>query len=225
MPVALVDFEAIYDGELEYVTAGEKFADGHEIPRKHPDKFTPPRRGKRRRDSVGRAPRSQAIPPARRAVEVQLSRAARESILHAAYWQSGMDGLESGGMLVGGGLDTHVVVTGATLPGRQAKRGHDYVEMTTEGLDEFDLKRLWGNPLAARCGTWHTHPRGNAEPSKTDLAAWRAGLDNINRDSFQPYYAAIIAAENARHGWDLHAWVAVQRNGKTVIEPATIKED
>src|SRR5438034_602096 len=80
-------------------------------------------------------------------------------------------------------------------------------------------------PPAARVGSWHTHPLGGAEPSETDRAAWRAGLDNINRDSFQPYYAAVIAAENARHGWDLHAWVAVQRNGKTVIEPATIKED
>jgi hypothetical protein len=72
MPVALVDFEAIYDGQLVSFAAGEVFADNHEIPRKHPDKFSlsSSRRGKRRRDSVGASPRSQATPLARRRAEV-----------------------------------------------------------------------------------------------------------------------------------------------------------
>jgi integrative and conjugative element protein (TIGR02256 family) len=226
VPVALVDFEAIYGGELVSFTKGDLFADIHEMVRKHPANFGPSPRSKRRvprRDSVGTSPRSRVTPLAGRRVEVQLSPTARRTILHGAYWQSGQDRLESGGWLIGGGLDTRAAVVGATLPGPRAKRGRDYIEMTTEGLDQFELKRLWGDPLAARVGSWHTHPGGDAEPSETDLAAWRAGLGNINRDSFQPYYAAVIAAENARHGWDLHAWVAVQRNGKTVIEPATIQ--
>jgi integrative and conjugative element protein (TIGR02256 family) len=224
MPVALVDFKAIYDGELETYTAGEWFDDRHEMVRKHPEKFGPssPPRGKRRRDSVGTPPRSQAIPLARRRVEVQLSPAARQTILHGAFWQSGQDGHETGGWLIGGGLDTRAAVVDATLPGPNATRDRDYLARTYDGLETYKLKRLWGDPLAARIGSWHTHPGGDAEPSATDLESWCAGLYNVNRESWQPYYVGIIAAENARHGWDLNAWVAVKRGGETVIEPATI---
>jgi integrative and conjugative element protein (TIGR02256 family) len=225
VPVATTAFEAEYGGELVQIAVGEIVSPGHELFRRFPDMFG--RDGKkvapkpRRRSATATRPRSAVT---RSAIRIELTPAARRTIMHGAQWQSGIDGLETGGWLIGGGLERSVAVTHATLPGARATRGRDFLYHSLEGLEQFELRRMWGDPLAARVGCWHTHPEGTGEPSDTDLKAWRAGLDGVNRQSWQPYYPAIIAAPNKRHGWDLHAWVATKRNGKTVVEPATIRD-
>jgi hypothetical protein len=60
MPVALVDFEAMYDGELVSFSKGEVFADQHEMVRRHPEIFglipaPPSSRRKRRLASARRS--------------------------------------------------------------------------------------------------------------------------------------------------------------------------
>jgi len=158
-------------------------------------------------------------------VEVLLAPQARDSILHAAAWQSGVDGLETGGWLIGDGRGTRAFVSDATRPGPGARREIDALTLDYSDLARFRLRSIWGDPFSARIGKWHTHPGGPAEPSDVDLKSWRAGLEVINRDGWQPYYVAIIAAPASNRSWDLHTWVARHgRDGSVVVEPAELSE-
>jgi len=230
MPIATVDFEAMYFGEIVEIGAGSWACDDHELVLRFPERFGAEKTGQRRTLSVSRwAAAPSLVPSPRRRVAVQLTDAAREAILHEAYWRSGADGLETGGWLIGGGLSgNRIAIVEATGPGRTATRGENSFTNDLHSLEMHDLKRLWGDPLSARCGSFHTHPGGGTEPSDTDLESWRSGLHVANLNSFQPYYAGIIAAQEARGGWGLHAWVALKRNRETVVEPdelTTIEAD
>jgi integrative and conjugative element protein (TIGR02256 family) len=150
-------------------------------------------------------------------VEVLLRKAARELMLSAAMWQSGVDGLETGGWLIGGGLDAEVVVTHATRPGPTAVRSSSSFVDDLCRMSRFNLQRLWGDPLSSRVGSWHTHPSGSAEPSEGDISSWRAGLEVVNRESWQPYYIGMIAAPSSDRRWQLHTWTTRFSDGGEII--------
>lgn len=167
--------------------------------------------------------RSSARPVGLREARIQLSPSARETILHHAYWQSSVDRRETGGWLYGDSNGT-VVVAHATGPGNRATRGTHSLTLDHSAFAQFDLQRMWGEPLTCRIGRWETHPGGPAEPSRVDLDGWSAGLDVINRDSPQPYYVAIIATDEQR-SWDLHAWLVHRaETGRTVVERVQLED-
>jgi len=108
-----------------------------------------------------------------RQARVRLSASARETILHRACWQSGVDGLETGGWLFGD-TSSGVVVAHATGPGPTAIRERHALTHDHSALPAYRLRRLWGDVHANRIGQWHSHPGGSGSPSEVDLRGWRS---------------------------------------------------
>jgi integrative and conjugative element protein (TIGR02256 family) len=170
------------------------------------------------------SPRPAHRPHAVSDVAVLFTRSAQETLLSRAFWQTGIDGLETGGWLIGANTDRGVVVRRATSPGPTAQRRRDSFVDDLYAMSRFELERLWGDPLSSRVGSWHTHPTGTARPSNGDLESWRAGLNVINHDDWQPCYVGVIVARDKDRRWRPHAWVARYDDaGETVVERARIR--
>jgi integrative and conjugative element protein (TIGR02256 family) len=146
-------------------------------------------------------------------------------MLHHAIWESGHDGLETGGWLFGDAADAGVVVAHATGPGSRAARETHSLTLDHSDRAQFALRRMWGEPLTSRIGKWHTHPGGPAEPSVVDLESWEAGLDVISSESRQPYYVAVIATDHVSSSWELHTWLVSRSDtGKTFVERVRLED-
>src|SRR5438034_3477467 len=130
MPVATVDFECEYDGELIRLTAGRDIvADRHELVRRFPNCFGP--------DSTSHAPpprkasawRGTATPPgrSRQALPERRHRTHHAVAFNRYAWDDIStevgDGLESGGVLIGTRApDGSFLVSAASGPGDGAAR-------------------------------------------------------------------------------------------------------
>lgn len=134
-------------------------------------------------------------------------------VLHAgalatieAHAQESVDGLETGGILLGHDQTTHIDVTVAGGPGPSA------VRQATWFLRDLDHAKHLGDIAydadgSIWVGEWHTHPRGPVAPSALDLRTYAQMLDDTELD-FARFVALILTPGPS--GWTsplLWPWV------------------
>ena len=152
-------------------------------------------------------------------VDVALSARALDTIKHRAFWQTGQDGCETGGMLFGIGLLERAVVVQASAVGPLATRERAYLGMDTGVFHCWDV-----DTEVRRIGCWHTHPDGaDGDPSEADIAAMRAGFERANREAWQPNFVSLIVTRG-ESGWarpTFHGWT-IDARGE--LERATVSD-
>ncbi len=117
------------------------------------------------------------------------------------------DGLETGGILLGHDLGTHLLVTVAGGPGPNATREKNRF------LRDLDHARALADEAYDRDGSiwigeWHTHLTGPAEPSAVDLTTYADHLAD-GRLGFERFLSVIVLP-CPDHGWQhvsAVAWV------------------
>jgi proteasome lid subunit RPN8/RPN11 len=231
MPVATVDFECEYDGELIRLTAGlDQVAEGHELVRRFPRHFAPAVR----RDTSPPAtctkmrgtPRLRKGPPR---LTVALGSSARRAIEEEFLSTTRVDGYETGGWLFAEpsrSWDKSIEVRLATGPGEGARRGRSSYEPSDYHQAEEQLARDGADHLC-RVGDWHSHPGHDTTPSSSDLDVWQTCFVRANEKRGVSFYVGLIAALN-RQGFPrmrLNAYaLSYDRSGRVVCEPATLND-
>jgi integrative and conjugative element protein (TIGR02256 family) len=97
---------------------------------------------------------------------------ARGEILRTVARTTGRDGLEAGGVLVGGKAHDLIEVVEAGAPGPKAVRKPGSFLSDVEH-DVWLIRRARDRGLVP-VGMWHSHPSGYRGPSRADLAAFAA---------------------------------------------------
>jgi hypothetical protein len=182
---------------------------------------------------------SQEIPELRKKaspqIEVVIGRGVRKRIGDNLFWQTRLDGLESGGFLFARPTRTwekRVELIEATHTGDAKRRSASLTLDTDEWARAERAFEAEGVDLAL-CGFWHSHPQTrNASPSSTDLASLLAVLDwHEEHGRSAAYSVGLIyaASEYLGDSWarpHLDAWV-VRREGysrRAICEPANVRE-
>jgi hypothetical protein len=229
MPVALVDFEALYGGELVKIPAGEMCVDSHELVRRFPDRFRPdaPKFAKAtrkpRRRSVTAWPAAGHLTPpvapvtardereipelratASPTVTVQLGRFARATIDEEIAWSRELletYDSETGGWLFGQRQSGGVWHLSATRLGAKGERKPNSVL-----LDYAEAKR-WAREIRQAeaglrfVGSWHSHPGWDeTKPSSTDRANMLWRIGWQELDA-TPFSLALIVTPDRERGW------------------------
>jgi hypothetical protein len=214
VPVAVVDFECEYDGELICFKAGRDIvADRHEILRRFPHHFRsdPPAHGharERLQQPPARSVHRSRGPGLPERWKVEFTKGARYD-LDIALGE--YDGLEVGGGLFGRLSGDSIVVE---CVGRQAwMRDRTSTRTEIPVMQCLELERSLGGPRWL--GDWHTHDRGSGTPSDQDEGAWT----NLRRDHGPGVWVGLIATPGPDPHWAmwrprLHAWTVTDKGLK-----------
>jgi hypothetical protein len=240
MPVALVDFEAFYDGQTVRIRKGiSRVCDGHELHLRFPQNF-----GSDSWEPIGsRVERSDRVAPRRKAArtgwtaesppEIRKSwlpktvrfEAHATAALHAQPFTSEH---EIGGGLFGRAEGTTLVVWAVCASAE--RDGADAMRLNTGLMRQRakDMRCSW-------IGTWHTHrhywPDGPA-PSPADRDSWSLCFDDYCRGfngsagSFVGMILSPSGGPEAEFAWYppmRAAWVVKSSRDETIIEPAELK--
>jgi hypothetical protein len=255
MPVALVDFATMYDGELVSFTAGEWFDDRHEIPRKHPDKFAPPSGGNGRRRLPGSRRRVATAPgpgssPSREPerlnrvilrtspadLTLTFGAGALKTMRDEVYARSDAienDHIETGWGLIGPPIrswDREAHVTVAIPLGGSSRREVDGVLVDLSHFSEVERQRIAVHETEHRYGgSAHVHPHGSGEPSPRDMETWLHELEHLERERGATRYLGVILTAG-KYGWRstprLHAWLVREDDfGRAICEAVTVKTE
>jgi integrative and conjugative element protein (TIGR02256 family) len=211
MLVATKSFISVYAGrEVRLIAGRSHVIEGHELVRRFPGYFKPARgrRGARDRTTTSgtvsvrpvNAPRPDfgreawRLPPRvatcvlrdRPSITTRIRLPARQSLFTIADRTTGVDGLESGGLLFGPPhADGLVEVLSASAPGPEAVRERDlYRPDLGHDLELAESARLAGGGATLAIGFWHVHPSGWRSPSRTDLESfpvWRREVLQVQR--------------------------------------------
>jgi integrative and conjugative element protein (TIGR02256 family) len=111
---------------------------------------------------------------------------------------------ETGGFLIGERRGPHIQITGLTRQGRGDVATQNSFERSCPSHRDA-IHRAWrsSDGMQSLVGDWHSHPRGSADASSTDISAWRT----LSRTSRRPIIGLIdagglrkvyFAAENNR---------------------------
>lgn len=100
---------------------------------------------------------------------VWIAKDAAETIVREA--QRSLDGLETGGVLLGVDLGGDISVLHAGGPGPDAKREPTRFLRDTAHAAEVAMA-AWQEDRSQWIGEWHTHPTGNLSPSPIDLESY-----------------------------------------------------
>lgn len=93
---------------------------------------------------------------------------------------------ETGGILIGRYVDGAAVIEIATIAPRDSKRGYDWFERGSDGL-EATLKEHWDAPTRRYyVGEWHFHPAPDGAPSWQDANQMFQVADDSRYDCTQP---------------------------------------
>ena len=242
MPVAVVDFEAKYGGDVIRLTAGESWVvDGHELHRRFPANFQPdvPPMGARKVTGrrSGRRGSATAPPPAGTSPSVQdglpelrTLRRYELEITAAGWYDIDMelgvsdDGRETAIALYGDRDDKQILIDRAVGPG-DAYRTRDRIELDWEHW--LRAERAW-----QRSGYWgrlmgfaHTHPEGNIlKPSDADLRTWAGAIDErIGAVTGGVFVGVILGRDSYWAPLDVKAWTVSRRDGLTICEPPHVE--
>jgi len=209
MVVALIDFEAEYDGEVVSLAAGfDWVADGHALHRRFPEKFgpgAPPSRGRRRPTGLRGGPSTAPSPAGPSVVFTEYG----WEDLHREIEEE-CDHREGGGGLYGHiEQDGTIVVSSVNGCGLYTERGPDVIHLSRERLLRFE------RPGVHLIGDWHSHDDRTACPSEPDERGWVASV----RSQFGVHCGMIVTprdydAEDWR--WtnaNLSAWIARSDGG------------
>ena len=100
---------------------------------------------------------------------VRIAEDAVETITREA--QRSLDGLETGGVLLGVDLGGEISVLHAGGPGPDARREPNRFLRDTLHATELALE-AWQEDRSQWIGEWHTHPTGELSPSPIDLESY-----------------------------------------------------
>lgn len=100
---------------------------------------------------------------------VRIAKDAAETIVREA--QRSLDGLETGGVLLGVDLGGEISVLHAGGPGPDAQREPTSFLRDTAYATELALE-AWQEDRSQWIGEWHTHPTGDLSPSPIDLESY-----------------------------------------------------
>ncbi|EME18528.1 integrative and conjugative element protein, VC0181 family [Rhodococcus triatomae BKS 15-14] len=125
--------------------------------------------------------------------DVALDAIAREAL-------QSVDGLETGGILLGADTPGGIVIQHAGDPGPNAKRGERTFLRDLNHAREL-AQAAWVEDGSQWLGEWHTHPTGGLSPSDVDLHSYMRHLHDV--DLGFDKFVAIIA------GFDSSARVVV----------------
>ena len=140
--------------------------------------------------------------------DVALSAIAREAL-------RSVDGLETGGILLGDDATDGIVIRHAGGPGPKATRGE-----RTFMRDLDHARRLadsaWSEDRSQWIGEWHTHPTGGLSPSEVDLHSYMRHLHDpeLGFDKF----VAIIAGFDSSARVVVATWL-VERDRIVAVVP------
>jgi integrative and conjugative element protein (TIGR02256 family) len=104
------------------------------------------------------------------------------------------DGRETGGILLGSDDGTVLEIRQAGGPGPHADRRAGEFRRDLAHAEELALA-AWAADGSVWIGEWHTHPRGPARPSATDLATYGGFLTDPTL-GFRRFSAIIITPAN-----------------------------
>ena len=97
---------------------------------------------------------------------------------------------ETGGFLIGERRGSHINVTGLTKQGKGDVATRNSFDRSCSSHREA-IHRVWRHScgMQSLVGDWHSHPRGTADASSMDFAAWRT----LTRVSKRPMIGVIDA--------------------------------
>ena len=130
---------------------------------------------------------------------IEVSPRAKAAISQAAL--ASQDGNETGGLLLGRDPENtgSIEVVRAAGPGPRATRKPGY--FLRDLIYSQRLARLaYEREGLQWIGDWHTHPKGPAHPSTSDVAVYARHLSD--RDLDFEAFVAIIVTPHEEHGWD-----------------------
>jgi integrative and conjugative element protein (TIGR02256 family) len=125
------------------------------------------------------------------------------------------DGRETGGILLGSDDGTVLEVHRAGGPGPHADRRTSGFRRDLAHAQELALA-AWADDSSVWVGEWHTHPRGSARPSATDLATYGDFLTDPTL-GFRRFCAIIVTPAN--HDWRqmrMAAWLVTLDGARAV---------
>jgi hypothetical protein len=237
VPVALVDFDALYDGKRVRIRKGiTHVCDDHELARRYPSGFGPDStKVAAARSTIYRSSRAAAVRrrhDTRSAIDrtVTVSRAAadkptvfvaRAAVLALDLVDFGDGYGEQGGGLFGNLVGRDVLrVEGITeaSPYHPHLRRPNSLRLDSEALEvyaEHYARNGW-----RRIGDFHSHPQSaRAIPSEGDLRGWAVMAERLNR----PYLGMIVTPGHVGEEsddwsrWRVSSWLV--RPGSTEATP------
>lgn len=123
--------------------------------------------------------------------------------------------LETGGFLIGYRRGVHLEVIDITLQEREDVATP--MSFSREGGGHANkVERAWKGSarLQSVVGDWHSHPRGRAEPSSTDLKAWK----QLARACTEPIVGIIAAHGEVRAFWVEQKFMGVRAFHLSIVE-------
>jgi hypothetical protein len=209
VPVALLDFEALYDGRTVRIRKGITHVNAsHELLRRYPKRFgldgSRALGQREQRAGLARATSSRDTLSAVDREPPRIGRAASTptvfitDVCRAAFDLVDWDDLELGGFLFGVHVGDVIRIEG--LSDNAAVRRRDSLRLDLDGMrvmEEHFAVNGW-----VRLGCWHSHTRPEPEPSRSDLYAWAVGAEQTRRR----YVGMIVspAHHSEEHGADWH---------------------
>ncbi len=154
-----------------------------------------------------------------RANSIEIATEACAAMMRLAYESS--DGLETGGILLGRGPDGRGVIS-IEIAGERGPRAERRADYFLRDLEHAQMlaATAWERSRAVWVGEWHTHPKGPAEPSTSDLATYRnlLGSAELQFESF----VSLILRPDEQLAWrrpHMSRWLLELAASPDVAEP------
>jgi hypothetical protein len=111
-----------------------------------------------------------------------------------------------------------VEIVHATGPAANSRHGETSVDIGRAADVEAEFGEFTRRAGLKHCGSWHSHPRGDGQPSRTDLNVWARRL----KETGWSRYINVIATPGDGYGPKLHGWLTrTDGPGRVVCEPIT----
>ncbi|MFG1770771.1 Mov34/MPN/PAD-1 family protein [Nocardia salmonicida] len=143
----------------------------------------------------------------------RITNTALETIANTA--QQSLDGLETGGILLGTDHSGDVLITSAGTPGPKARRASHSFHRDLDHANQL-ATLAWHTDGSQWLGEWHTHPSRNLTPSELDLTSYLRHVHDpeLRLDRF----IAIIVGLTAQQKVRMQTWIVT----RTHVRPASL---
>ncbi|WP_218221836.1 Mov34/MPN/PAD-1 family protein [Nesterenkonia sp. Act20] len=115
-----------------------------------------------------------------------------------------VDGLETGGILLGVDSTDGMLIRHAGGPGPKAQRGERTFLRDLDHAQNL-ARSAWAEDGSQWVGEWHTHPTGGPSPSEVDCRSYMRHLNDVDL-GFEEF-VAIIAGFDSSGGVILATWL------------------
>lgn len=126
---------------------------------------------------------------------------------------------ETGGILIGRYIDGAAVIEIATVAPPDSKRGHDWFERGSDGL-EANLQKHWdAQTRRYYVGEWHYHPAPDGSPSWQDAEQMFQVATDTRYDCSHPLLIIISPHASA---WLFRVFLVIDKSLRELVSPTPV---